>query len=169
MVTTLLIPEMNFTCNASIIGFIVAGRNLNSGSHSQIQIWRKNNSQNSVYYKVGSVYVNTVNSNDGVCVAKRIVGPTYWCILNDQLLVQPGDILGLELPDNNNEIFFTKGGPENYVFQGQLEFDVTLSNDNDSSYTYVRQLPQISLNFTSGKIIKLLCFIVTLPSLHSLI
>ena len=154
--TTLLIPEMNFTYNVSIVGFIVAGTRLNSMPHSQIQIWRKNSLQTSVYYKVGGVSVNTANSNnqgERVCVAMQIIGTTYWwCILYDQLSIQSGDILGLELPDNNDEIFFTKGGPENYVFQRRLDSNVTLSNDNDNSYTYVRQLPQISLNFTSGKI-----------------
>ena len=88
-ITTLLIPEMNFTCNIlSIVGFIVAGRNLNSGSNSRIQIWRKNSSHNSIiYYQAGhSVSVNVpLNAVSGsVCMAVgRIVGDTFWCILRD--------------------------------------------------------------------------------------
>lgn len=105
---TLLIPAMNFTCNVTIAGFAVAGTSLNRGLHSQLQIWRKNNSQNSVYYKAGNIIVNT-SPGGGICASwLMIVGITYWCTLFEvsQLSVQPGDILGLQLPNNNNEILF---------------------------------------------------------------
>ena len=154
-VVTLLIPEMNFTCNASIIGFAVAGMAFHRTPYSKIQIWRKTNPLDSVYYKVGSISMNTA-SNGGVCVGGQnlIVGNTYWCILFDaaQISVQPGDILGLELQgrnNNNNEIFFIKGGPKNYVFQRRLDTNINISN-NDNSYTLTQQLPQITLNFTLG-------------------
>ena len=154
-ITTLLIPEMNFTCDATIVGFIVAGANLNNGPHSQVQIWRKNNSQNlAVYYKVGNFSVDTAGSGSTVCVASAegiIVGSTRWCVLrnNLQVSVQPGDVIGLELPStNNDEIFFTGGGPENYIFEHLLDFDVNLSN-NDSN---AQQLPQIVFNLTLGKL-----------------
>ena len=153
-ITTQLIPEMNFTCNATIVGFIVAGRNLNNGPHSQVQIWRKNSSQNStVYYKVESFSVDTAGSGSTVCMAERvIVGNTRWCILRDnfQVSVQPGDVFGLELPrTNNDEIFFTSGGPVNYIFGRQLNSDVNLSHNG--SYSNAQQLPQIVFNLTSGK------------------
>ena len=149
-ITTLLIPEMNFTCNATIVGFIVAGSDLNSGPHSQVQIWRKNNS--AVYYQVGNFSVDTAGGNT-VCMAERaIVGNTRWCTLRNNLLVsvQPGDIFGLELPStNDDEIFFTSGGPVNYVFGCRLNSNANLSNNG--SYTIAQQLPQIVLNLTSGK------------------
>ena len=101
----------------------MVGRTFHRRPYSQIQIWRKNSSLDSVYHKVESISVNT-NGNGDVCISGQTVGTsnTYWYILFDaaQILVQPGDILGLELQDHsngNNEIFFTKGGPENYVFQ----------------------------------------------------
>ena len=133
----------------------MAGTGFHEMPYSQIQIWRKNSPQDSVHHKVESISVNTAG-NGGVCVSGRIVGNTYWCILFDtaQTVVQPGDILGLELQGHSNtknEIFFTKGGPENYVFQ-QLGTSINISNndDNSTSYTHTQQIPQIILNFTSG-------------------
>ena len=46
MIRTLLIPAMNFTCNASIVGFIVAGERLKNWPHCKIHIWQRNSSQN---------------------------------------------------------------------------------------------------------------------------
>ena len=152
--TTLLIPEMNFTCNASVVGFIVSGRNLSDGLHSRVQIWRMISSQSSGrYYQVGNVLIH-----DGACVAmQEIVGDTYLCILhnNFRVSVQPGDILGLELPaTDSDEILFTDGGPINYIFRhsNQLDSNTNLSLNGSST---VQQLPQIIFNLTSGK--KLFC------------
>ena len=145
--TTLLIPEMNFTCNAKIIGFTVAGRSLSPYSH--IQIWRKKNS--SMYYKVEDFSVH-----GDVCVAMQTrVGNTFLCILQDnfQVSVQPGDILGLELPaTDSDEILFTNGGPTNYIFNhwSQMDYNINLSLSNGSSTA--QQLPQIIFNLTSGKL-----------------
>ena len=86
--------------------------------------------------------------------ARRIVGDTFWCILNDnlQVSVQPGDILGIELPRTSNiEILFTNGGPVNYVFNGRPGSTVNLSNNE--SFSKVQQLPQIVFNLTSGKLL----------------
>ena len=149
---TLLIPAMNFICNATIAGFVVAGRSLNRAPHSQLQIWR---SQNSAYYRIGSIPVNTVGNGRGVCSAiSRIVNITYWCMLFEvsQVSVQPGDILGLQLPNNNLEILFTSGGPVNYIFhEHEYLLDPTVGLSLNESYSNAQQLPQIMLNFTSGK------------------
>ena len=162
-ITTLLIPEMNFTCNASIVGFALAGRNLSNESNNfRIQIWRKNSSHNSTtYYQVGhnvSVIIPYSGVSGGVCLAtKRFAANTFWCILREsyRILVQPGDILGLELPHtNDDEIWFTSGGPVNYKFNNQLDPNITvnLSSDGTSNYSNItRQLPQIIFNFTSSR------------------
>ena len=159
MILTLLVPEMNFTCDATIIGVTVAGRNLNGNPHSQIQIWRRNSSQNSdieFYHQVErSVSIQVPKKvSGGVCMAaQRIVGDTFWCILKDnlQVPVQSGDIFGLELPStSNSEILFTRGGPVNHVFEGRPGTTVNLSNN--ASFSKAQQLPQIMLNLTSGTI-----------------
>ena len=160
----MIIPEMNFTCNASIIGFIVAGRELSFTLHSQIQIWQKNSLQNFVYNKVGGISVNMAGYG-GVHAAQRTFSNARWCILLDaaQVSVESGDILGLELPDNNCGVYFTKGGPENCVFQNQLGSTVNFSNDSSCMHSQ-HQLPQISFNFTSGKRFELLFFIILMLS-----
>ena len=145
--TTLLIPEMNFTCTASVVGFIVSGRGLSNGPHSRIQFWRESFGS---YYQVGNVPIH-----DGACVAmQRIVGDTYLCILHEnlQVSVQPGDLLGLELPaTDSDEILFTNRGPTNYIFRhsNQLDSNTNLSLNGGSATT--QQLPQIIFNLTSGK------------------
>lgn len=148
-VLTILIPDMKFTQNATIAGFIVAGRRLNRKPHSKIQIWRQNSSQPCVYYKVQSNII--VNAN-AVCVSLvEVVNNIRSCILNNMAVsVQPGDFLGLELPQTNetSEIYFTSGGPDNYVFRDELNSPVKL---NDSNFIVVQQQPQIAFNLTSGK------------------
>ena len=146
--TTLLIPEMNFTCTASVVGFIVSGRNLGNGPHSRVQIWRESSGS---YYQVGL----SISIHEGACVAmQRIVGDTHWCLLHENLQVsnsvQPGDILGLELPaTNSDEVLFINGGPTNYIFRhpNQLDSNTNLSLNGRAT---AQQLPQIIFNLTSG-------------------
>ena len=143
---------MNFTCSATIFGFIVAGRQLNTQPDAKIQIWRQM-SQSSLYYK--SRPDIPIKFNDAaVCIYQNnyINSNLRECILNDafRASVQPGDILGLELPMTdmpNREIFFTNGGPLNYIFESNLQSPVFLNN----SQVQEQQLPQIIFNLTSGK------------------
>ena len=64
-VTTHLIPDMNFTYPATIVGFIVAGRRFGGEPHSKIQIWQQNGSHSCVYYRVEP---DIILSRDMVCV-----------------------------------------------------------------------------------------------------
>jgi hypothetical protein len=147
--TTLLIPEMNFTCTASVVGFIVSGRNLGNGPHARVQIWRKSISPSSgSYYQVGSVSIH-----DDACVAmQEVVDDTHWCILQDtiRVSVQSGDILGLELPaTDSDEIFFTNRGPINYIFRNSNQLD-SITNLSLNGSSTAQQLPQIVVNLMSG-------------------
>ena len=157
----ILIPDMNFTCDGIVVGFSFSGidRLVVGEQDPMIQIWRRNISEPDVYHKIGHAIAVDISSEDVVC-ADRIKIPmasrTYWCILNEgyQLSVQPGDILGLELPpmqDNDFDILFTRGrGPNNYVFRQYLNStdSVTLSDNHEE----IQQLPQITFSVTSGKV-----------------
>ena len=151
-VITRIIPGMNFTCISKVVGFIVAGRRLNREPDVKIQIWRRNDSQHFLYHKMETDIAVNVNNREVCVYTRQIVSNTFWCILAKglQVRVQPGDILGLELPNiTNSEIFFTaNGGPVNYVFQHKLGSTIDMSSGN---YTEVTQLPQIAFNLTSGK------------------
>ena len=53
-VVTVLIPDMNFTCNQTIVAFTLAGINWRGGQQSpMIQFWRENISLPDIYYKTG--------------------------------------------------------------------------------------------------------------------
>ena len=145
---------MNFSCDATIFGFNLAGKSLVNSPHMKIQIWRRNLSEPYIYYKVGKSIAITRADDTGTCAqVGRIINNAHWCILEKDLLlsVLPGDILGLEVPSTDRiELYFTYGGAKNYVFERQLESTVNISQETD--YTIMNQTPQISFNLTSGKI-----------------
>lgn len=148
---------MNITCNGILVGFSFSGinRRVVGEQDPMIQIWRENISEPGVYHKIGHAITVDISSEDVVCADRiKIPSRTHWCILNDdyRLSVQPGDILGLELPpmhDNDFDILFTRGrGPNNYVFHQQLNSTMVTLSDNHEE---IQQLPQIAFSVTSGK------------------
>ena len=157
---TVLIPDMNFTCNTTIAGFTLAGINRRKRGQQDpvIQIWRENTSQHQIgiYHKIGpALSVNISDNDSGVCddgliwIASR----TYWCILKKdfRVSVQPGDILGLGLPptsDDDFDISFAEGGPMNYIFQQQM--NSTTSVELSDLTSALAQLPQIIFSLISG-------------------
>ncbi len=146
---TILIPDMNFTHPATIAGFIVAGRMFTRQPSSKIQIWRQNSSQPGIYYQVKP---DIILNRYMICVSStRVVNNVLSCILNDkyQVSVKPGDFLGLQLPQTNADsgVYFTSGGPTNYIFVGELTSPIELNNSDST----MAQWPQIAFNLTSGK------------------
>ena len=154
-VVTRIIPEMTFTCNGTIFGFTVAGRQLYQPPHAKIQIWRKISDYE--YEVVSEIKVDTnasIRNDNIVCVHTRpAIYNVAWCVLNDasHVTVQSGDILGLELPAvRNSEVYFADRGPTNYVFSGRVNSTISLLNVNNTEFMKIQQLPQIVLNLTSG-------------------
>ena len=145
---SLLIPDMNFTCNQTIAAVTIAAviRFSSRVSMISIQIWRGNYSQSGSYYKVGSpLPVDSIVCDVVYFVDNRI----YACILDRDywISVQPGDILGLDiLPAVYLDLLFTKGGPTNYIFDRPLNSTIDLLKSNST----MQQLPQLSFGFTSG-------------------
>ena len=134
---TLLIPAMNFTCNATIAGFAVAGTRV---PRSQLQIWRKNSSQTDfVYYKAGNI------AGEFCAYQRRIVNITYWCTLFEvsRLSVQSGDILGLQLPNQILFILNGSGGPVNYIHERAYQLNSTITISHNENNSIANQLPQI--------------------------
>jgi hypothetical protein len=128
---------------------IVAVVNRNGMGVPKIQIWREDENQYGVYYKPCPDI--PIIDNSSACIRHRRSGGRFRCTLNDryQLSVQPGDILGLELPPKNDDdfdIYFTPGGPVSYIFEGKLDSTVNISEAADES----NYLPQISLVVTLG-------------------
>ena len=165
-----LIPEMNFACNGTITGYTAVLRNRTRPGDQDpiIQVWRKNTSQfgSYVYYKTSpDIAIDSGLCVDGLTqlVAEVSSGnEVLHCNLNQRtrVSVQAGDILGLELPERNNDdirLAFARvsSGPTNYVFdtsKSQLTYyDLWRRN----TYRIVRELPQITLEIGSGKYINI--------------
>jgi hypothetical protein len=131
------------------VRFAVDVVNRNGQQSPKIQIWRPNDTQlQNIYYKTGrEIPIVNIGSSEVCLRRERNNGGVFRCTLNDayQVSVQPGDILGLELPpeiDDDFDIIFTEQGPENYVFEGSLTSPANLSEAS----TVTNHMPQI--NFT---------------------
>ena len=156
---------MNFTCNQTLLaGFTFSGKDQRKGEEQdpKIQIWRENDYLLGTYRRTGpSIPIHLPGDiskevcDDGVIKLEK-VSRTYWCILSEvfKITIQPGDILGLELPspsDDDFELFFTSGGPTNHVFHRPLNLTVTVNLSNHDEK--VQQIPQITFSLTSGEVI----------------
>ena len=117
---------------------------LNGQQSPKVQIWRENKIQTGMYYKPGPDI--PVVKNSSICDDTGHGGGIFRCTLNEayQVSVQPGDILGLELPPENDDdfdIYFSDGGPLNYIFDEELSSTANISEAARQS----NDLPQINL------------------------
>ena len=145
-VITRLFPNMTFGCNGTIVRVVVAVENRygQRSEYPKIQIWRENKTQTGIYYRQGAD-IQVIDDNP-MCIHDSRRGEVFRCTLNEnfQVSVQPGDILGLELPPENDvefDIYFKSGGPRNYIFEGKLNSTVNITE----AAGYSNDLPQINL------------------------
>ena len=135
--STRLIPEMNFTCDGSIVGYKVAGL---IGRNHEIQVWRETSPDSQHYDKVDGKQID-----DSLCTGGLNSDEVFQCNLTTRISVRSGDILGLKLPRHSRLLFATATkAPTNYVFTGS----VSALAEPDS----VELLPQITLEIESGTI-----------------
>ena len=67
---TILIPDMNFTCCAKLVGFTFGGINRrNRDQDPKIQMWRKDISEPGVYHKTGNEISVDISENGPVLMA----------------------------------------------------------------------------------------------------
>ena len=149
-VTTRLFPDLRFGCSGTIVRIVVAVVNRDGRQSPKIQIWRKSKTESGIYYRHGPDI--PVVRDSSVCIRHRLGGGLFRCTLNEtlQVSVQPGDILGLELPPENDDdfdIYFKSGGPWNYVFEEQLDCSVDISEALNQS----NDVPQINFAVMLGK------------------
>ena len=143
-----LIPEMNFTCNGSIVGYTVAGLGSITENH-EIQTWREreiSHSQSGVHYNKITASNRQIRNNLCTGGLQKIHNDDMLhCNLTTGISVRSGDILGLKLPHNSRLAFAaaTKA-PNNYVFSEEVN---SASVESISSH---QLLPQITLEIESG-------------------
>ena len=145
---TRIIPDMNFTCTGNVIEWRAAGV-FNSGGQRDIDamlgIWRETSDDPKTYTRMANIKL-------GIC-GNQVPAPSasgvYECTLpeNQKVLVQPGDIVGIEIARNGRyrfRLYFnnTNGGPTNYVFDGQVS---TFAQTQLEARSTEQDQPQISL------------------------
>ena len=146
---TRIIPEMSFTCRGTVTHWRAAGEFRDRGRARRnpvLSIWRERSSERMIYDRVGGIELGICGS--GV-QAPLVMGMSnvYECTLpqGERVTVQPGDIVGIQLPAANRVIFrlhFNDAttGPTNYVFNNH---NSAFSLSKASSMT--PDQPQISL------------------------
>ena len=99
--TTRLIPEINFTCSGTVEKVMMAGKIQEGSNPMQLQIWRPENITEQYYRRVNcySISLSPMSLNRiGILRDDNNIIPVYECKLNMKVLVEPGDILEIELP-----------------------------------------------------------------------
>ena len=108
----------------------------------KIQIWRENDTSSGLYYKPGPDILISNSSCEDFTLSEGICR----CTLSEsaRVSVQPGDILGLEIPPTNDDdyevLFTTNNGSETYVFQRQLSSTVNFSEADSVTNNLVPQI-----------------------------
>ena len=156
--TIRLIPEMNFTCNGTVEKVMVAGK-IQKGSNRipmQLQIWRPENNITEQYRRVNNISLSPMSDSLNSIGKLRIIDdviPVYECKLNMKVLVEPGDILGIELPHRRNTGFelysITESQLTNYIFkhgQSNTTLDLSKSDKETTSQPLIR----LEIKFKQG-------------------
>ena len=134
----------------------------NARTNSVLSIWRETSSGSGTYSRSGGTQLGICGSEDP---APSVAGMNnvYECTLpqNDRVSVQPGDVVGVELPAENRanfRLYFdnTNNGPTNYVFEGH---GTTFSRSQAISSEQASDQPQVFLTVVPDNIV------TTIPAL----
>ena len=115
---SILIPGMNFTCDGTITRVTVGGmrRSGNQTMKLKFRIWKKNATEPGIYHRSGKAIALAVNSI--MCKIRRC---TLQLMGVKQISVEPGDILGIEVPPHDDADFELHSVPApgltNYIFR----------------------------------------------------
>ena len=90
----MIFPDITFTCSGEVVKWIMGG-DWNGDEYPELQIWRL--SGDSTYVKLNSTVIS---------VASREKYDVYEYTADPPLPFQPGDILGVLQPDNEDSIDF---------------------------------------------------------------
>ena len=135
-IETRLLFSMNFTCHGTIVGWTVTGdKTQGRTQYPKLQVWRPDRSQRSdYYYKPGQDI--PVNPDGPACeIVTKTCDQIFQCRLRaaNQVSVQPGDILGVELPQLTSSgfhLYFISipGTQDHYIYRQQLSSSVHTSS-----------------------------------------
>jgi hypothetical protein len=140
---------MNFTCSGTVTGWKAAGvirtQNDQATTNSVLSIWRETGSGS------GTQYDRVEEIELGICDGQDLVSETsniYECTLPQAVSVQPGYVVGIQLPQERTSkfrlYFNSQGGQTNHVFNGHGSH---FSQSQAISSEQTTDQPQISLTF----------------------
>ena len=120
---------MGFTCPGVIVGWTVAGRRGGRTQYPKLQVWREDCSRRDYYNKQGQEI--QVDAEGTACeTITQTRDQIFQCRLRaaNQVPIQRGDILGVELPPTTSssgfELFFTtldSNKQNHFIFRRQLQ------------------------------------------------
>ena len=153
-IETRLLFSANFICPGTIVGWTVAGRRGEGMQYPQLQVWRENSSRSDYYDKQGRDI--QVDAEGSACeLITQTCGQIFQCRLREanQVAVQRGDILGVELPpltsSSGFELFFISipNTQDHSIFRKQLGSSVHIS---ERSFHHLDDQLLISLEIEQG-------------------
>ena len=149
---TVLIPGMKFTCNANITRVRVGGVMRSGNQRMKLRIWKQHSLTPRIYRKSEDIIDL---APDNACILCNYNNRRYTCLLmgENQISVEPGDILGIELPPREDADFvlhsFPAPGLMNYIFEGtNLSSTVWLRN---RSRVIKMPRPLVMLRISTGQ------------------
>ena len=94
---TYIFPNLTFTCSGFITMWSAAGLAHTSyyGTDPEIVIWRKTSEE--INYTIRDT-ISMLSCNSGIITRDSIAHSIYHCRLDDEVQVEPGDLLGLQMP-----------------------------------------------------------------------
>ena len=150
--TIRLIPGMNFTCNGIITNVTVAGELPPNQGHQgprpviKLHVWKEDTSESGIYHKSRNIVLSL-----DLCI-KRQLNQVYDCQLPMmmQVSVEPGDILGIELPRRGATISeLSEPQLTNHIFRSRRNHpDPFIINLNETNETDSPQ-PLIRIRITN--------------------
>ena len=149
---------MRFTCPGVIVGWTVAGRRGRGTQYPKLQVWREDGSQRDLYNKQGGEI--QIDAGGTACeTITQTCGQIFQRRLREvnQVSVQPGDILGVELPavtsSSGFDLFFISvpNTQDHYIFRRQLlSSSVRIIDEPHHSFRHLDDRLLISLEINQG-------------------
>lgn len=128
---TRLIPEMQFSCTGTLVGWTVSGRRGSGKMYPKLQIWRRSSTHRNIYFKNGpEIQVDAEGSACQTITRNANCTQEFHCGLSpaNYVSVSSGsDIIGVEVPPLNNQAFellFMASSREQHVWRSEI----TISN-----------------------------------------
>ena len=158
-IETRLLLSVAFTCNGTIVGWTVAGMMGQGVIYPALQVWRANRSQGHNNYYKPSQDIPIAFQGSACVIITQTCGQLFHCRLSpsNQVPVQVGDILGVELPPLTNsgfQLFFIEAVPNtqnHFIFRHQLSSTVTTEAVSGQSFPAFNDQMLISLEVNPGK------------------